>query len=306
MRAARARPFHRLVTGLVLIASARAARGADPADALVAATQDNSFLLQEAYNQEAGVVQSIATVELDAFGSGERDWTIGLSQEWPLFSSDHQVSFFLPVQVVAGHDAESASGLGDLVLDYRYQLLRESERLPAIAPFFGLSLPTGDSHDGLGNGEPGYQFLLPLSKVLSDRIAVHVNAGASFVPDAQGFDLDSYFGGASTIYALSADWNLLCEWTIASVQSIDDGASDRDLVSRVSPGTRYAFSLAGGRLVLGLALPIGVTPESPDWGAFAYVSFERRLWGADADPPRASPLSSAAARGRSSASAGSR
>jgi len=58
------------------------ARAADPADALVSAAHDNSFLVQEAYNQDAGVVQTVVSLELDG-ESGSREWTLALSQEWP-------------------------------------------------------------------------------------------------------------------------------------------------------------------------------------------------------------------------------
>ena len=42
--------------------------------------QDHSFLLEEAYNQERGVVQHISTF---AFASGQ-DWGYSFTQEWPL------------------------------------------------------------------------------------------------------------------------------------------------------------------------------------------------------------------------------
>ena len=65
---------------LALLLWAQAAAGVDPRTALVSNALDNSFLIQEAYNQEAGVVQSIASVELAA-DSGERAWEVDLSQE---------------------------------------------------------------------------------------------------------------------------------------------------------------------------------------------------------------------------------
>lgn len=274
----------------------RLAAGGDPQAAMVSAARDNSFLVQEAYNQDEGVVQSILSVELASWDSDERDWLIDLSQEWPLFSSDHQVSFVVPVEVIEGN-GDSASGIGDVGLAYRYQLVRESERWPALAPAFQLSLPTGDESDGLGNGSVGYQLTLPLSKVVSDRIALHANAGASYV-HVQGADLDDYSVGASAVYALAPELNLLLEWVAASEQSVDDGRSDRDFVSRLSPGTRYALTLAGGQLVLGLAAPIGTTSESPDWGVFVYVSFERRLWGGSSASSASLPAPAAAARAR--------
>jgi hypothetical protein len=43
----------------------------------------------------------------------------------------------------------------------------------------------------------------------------------------------------------------------------------------VSPGARYAFNLPNdAQLVVGTAVPVGVTSDSPDWGLFFYLSFE--------------------------------
>jgi hypothetical protein len=42
----------------------------------------------------------------------------------------------------------------------------------------------------------------------------------------------------------------------------------------ISPGARYAFNLPNAQLVVGVAVPIGLTSESPDYGLFFYLSFE--------------------------------
>jgi hypothetical protein len=262
----------------LLLLCARAAHAVDPETATVSAARDNSFLIEEAYNQEYGVVQHLLITELDVESSDDRSTQLSFGQEWPLFSGDHQGSFTLPAQWIEG-DGETASGIGDLELAYRYQLLRETPQRPAIAPSLQLSVPTGDEDDGLGNGSVGYGFTLPISKVLADRWCVHGNAGVSYVPDVDGADLDDYSVGASVVYAVDRDLNLLLEWVAAWEQQVDDGHSDRDFASRLSPGARYAVDVFGrGQLVLGLAAPIGLTPDSPDWGLFGYVSFEHRLW----------------------------
>jgi hypothetical protein len=48
---------------------------------------------------------------------------------------------------------------------------------PAIAPRFTLILPTGDEDKGFGSGSVGYQFNLPVSKIVSDRVTLHFDAG---------------------------------------------------------------------------------------------------------------------------------
>ena len=268
----------RLARGLVaaaLMLSARRAGAVDPRTAMVAQSEDNSFLIQEAYTQDAGTVQSYSTAELDG-GGGDRSLELALNPDWPLFSSDHQLTVTLPIEVVSGDD--DAAGLGDVSLHYVYQLVHESERAPAVAPSFGLAFPTGRESDGFGDGNIGYAFELPVSKVLTDRLQMNLNVGASFVPHTQGAFLDDYSGGASAVFAVTPDLDLLLEWTAASEQQVDHHRSDRDFVSQISPGVRHAFDVAGGQLVLGLAAPTGLTSESPDWGVLFYFSFERRFW----------------------------
>ena len=51
--------------------------------------QDNSFLVEEAYNQEDGVVQHISSFERL---TNSHDWVYTQTDEWPLRSLRHQVS----------------------------------------------------------------------------------------------------------------------------------------------------------------------------------------------------------------------
>ena len=50
-----------------------------------------SFLLEEAYNQEAGVVQHIQALRRE-----QRSWFYTFTQEWPLGGQDHQFSYTVP------------------------------------------------------------------------------------------------------------------------------------------------------------------------------------------------------------------
>ena len=73
--------------------------------------QDNSFLIEEAYNQEYGVVQHIGNWARSSGG----DWAFAFTQEWPLGGIPHQLSYTIPVQ-----SSEAAgTGLGDVALDRR-------------------------------------------------------------------------------------------------------------------------------------------------------------------------------------------
>ena len=126
--------------------------------------QDNSFLVEEAYNQEPGVVQHISSVLYNRTSGG---WLANFTQEWPLGGQRHQLSYSLPFSWLR----EGGSGLGDILLNYRYQLLVEEGRRPAIAPRLSLIFPSGDVRQGLGTGSAGIQANLPVSKQLSERLA---------------------------------------------------------------------------------------------------------------------------------------
>src|SRR5262245_44112206 len=59
--------------------------------------QDNIFLIEEAYNQEEGVVQHINEF---IHTWHHNQWLYTFTQEWPVGSQQHQVSYTIPVQRV--------------------------------------------------------------------------------------------------------------------------------------------------------------------------------------------------------------
>jgi Putative MetA-pathway of phenol degradation len=237
--------------------------------------QDNSFFVEEAYNQEPGVVQHILNVPIN-FTNGSREITPSFTQEWPVFSQTHQFSYTIQYAFT-----EEDDGIEDMRLNYRLQALTEDEWTPAFAPRLSLVLPTGDRDKGLGTGVVGYETNLPFSKIISDRWTLHFNAGMSVFPNARNHHLTNYNLGASAIYAVSRDFNLMLETVAGWNEDIAEGelapepTVDRATTALVAPGARYAFNLPNdAQLVVGLALPIGLTPDSPDWGMFFYCSFE--------------------------------
>jgi len=142
-------------------------------------------------------------------------------------------------------------------------------------------LPTVDLHKVLGISVVCYETNLPFSKIISNRWTLHFNAGMSVFPNARDHHLTNYNLGASAIYAVSRDFNLMLETVAGWNEDFAEGelapepAVDRATNALVSPGARYAFNLPNdAQLVVGVALPIGITSDSPDWGMFFYCSFE--------------------------------
>jgi hypothetical protein len=243
--------------------------------------QDNSFLLEEAYNQEAGVVQTIQTFSRTA-GSG--DWVYTLTQEWPVPRETHQLSVTIPVQGVTP-DTGQARGLGDVALNYRYQLLGNGETRLAASPRVTLLLPSGDHKRSLGAGGLGIQLGLPLSLVLSEHLVTHVNAGVTFTPSATGASVESasltsWNAGQSFVWLAHPRLNLLLEMVVASVQAFaDGGGTERHTDVTVSPGARYAFNLPRDlQVVVGAAAPIGLGANHGQNGVFLYLSVELPFW----------------------------
>ena len=241
---------------------------------------DNSFLVEEAYNQEAGVVQHILTAayEMDRMaGPNDSAWSLSFTQEWPFRSQRHQLSYTIPWYFTKSGGVRQ-NGLGDVLLNYRWQAFFDEKSLTAFAPRLSLVLPTGDAQRGLGDDTTGLQCNLPFSTTLNDYWFLHANLGLTYLPNAgtgPKADLRNYQAGVSLIYAASSVMHYMVECTAAWNETIGPGGgSSRRIAAVISPGIRRAFDLKGdAQLVLGLAVPIGLTSSAPDYGPFLYFSF---------------------------------
>jgi len=258
-------------------ALAGALRGEEPKGPI----QDNSFLVEEAYNQEPGVVQHISTFTRN---SVSRDWLYTFTQEWPVPGITHQLSYTLPMQRL-GASPDGRRGVGDILLNYRYQLLGDGGAAVAVAPRFSLILPTGDEKQGRGNGAVGYQALLPMSVVLSKTLVTHWNLGATWTPGARNAagekaDLASWNMGQSFIWLAHPNVNAMLEFAFSSGEAVaGPGLKSRVDTLYVNPGLRFAINLESGlQIVPGIAFPIGVGPSKGDRAVFLYLSFEHPMW----------------------------
>jgi len=116
----------RLPACLAILVVLGAHSAAQPSSSAPAAPgiQDNSFLVEEAYNQNFGVVQHISSVTR-FFDS--KDWNYTFTQEWPVPGDErHQLSYTLAASH-AGAFPGSDVGIGDVLLNYRYQLVGSGE-----------------------------------------------------------------------------------------------------------------------------------------------------------------------------------
>jgi hypothetical protein len=242
--------------------------------------QDNSFLIEEAYNQEDGVVQHISMFERL---TNSRDWVYTQTDEWPLRTIRHQVSVTLAATHVGSFQG-SGAGWGDTAFNYRYQLVGSGETKLAVAPRLSLLVPTGDHTFGRGSGGFGLQTNLPVSIQHSAHFVSHWNAGATWIPGARN-ELGETAGtvgvnlGQSMVWLASPRFNFLVEtlWT-SSEDVVGRKQTLRSQDLYVSPGIRWAYNLKRGlQIVPGIAAPIGVGPSAGEKGVIFYLSFEHPL-----------------------------
>ena len=73
--------------------------------------EDNSFFIEEAYNQEPGVVQHIFQA-LYSSGPRQRGWAFTFTQEWPIYGQDHQFSYTVPCFHL-NNEGQRQNGVGD-------------------------------------------------------------------------------------------------------------------------------------------------------------------------------------------------
>jgi DtxR family Mn-dependent transcriptional regulator len=236
--------------------------------------EDNSFLVEEAFNQEAGIFQNI----FGAARLGGR-WAMTFTQEWPVVSQTHQLSY-----TVSYLDGDRAFGAGDTLLNYRYQVLNEGPGRPAFSPRVSLVLPTGSVRNSVGNGSYGLQVNLPFSK-RRGSIYWHWNGGFTWLPRAevQGLrsieltdraDLLSPSLAGSAIYALHPMFQLMVENVLLFERLFDGIGKSRDTLYTLSPGFRGGWNIGDAQIVTGAAIPITWGGDGTDTGVFLYFSYE--------------------------------
>ena len=235
---------------------------APPAD--TPSIQDNSFLIEEAYNQEDGVIQHINSFLWTSQGHG---WVYTETDEWPLRSLKHQLSLTLSA-IHSGDFPGSGAGWGDSALNYRYQLLGNGNAKIAMAPRLTLWLPTGQSSLGRGFGSLGLQTNLPVSIQHSRRLVTHWNAGATWLPHARNELGDSASAvatnlGQSIVWLAKPRVNFLVEtvW-IADERVVASKKTQWAHHLLVNPGIRWAYNFRNGlQIVPGDLCPYRDRPQ---------------------------------------------
>ena len=226
---------------------------------------DNSFLVEEAFNQEPGIFKNI-------FNAARSDgsWAATFTQEWPVLSQAHQFSYTL-----SWAHGRGGNGFGDTLLNYRYQAMVEGPGRPAFSPRLSLILPTASR--GFGDDSAGLQVNLPFSKQSGD-IYWHWNAGLTWLPSADfngdSRSLASPFLAASAIVRLHPMLHAMLESVVNFDEQPAATGTIRERFFTLSPGARGGWDVGDDQVILGVAVPITWGEGERDTAAFVYVSYE--------------------------------
>jgi hypothetical protein len=260
------------VSALLLMLAVSDAAAQDPAHGKDRAWEilDNSFLVEESFNQERGIFQNIVSWTF----AGKGEWTGSFTQEWPMPGKTHQLSYTIPLTATA-----SGTGLDDVLVNYRYQLLDEKAGRPAVSPRISMILPTGRTEVGIGHGVVGVQVNVPASKQFGN-LYVHANAGWTWFPRVEtepgvSVNLFSPHVGGSIIWRVAPMLNLMLESFAEFEELVDpNGSVNREATVTVSPGLRRGWNIGDRQIVIGAAVPLNRTQGETSPALLTYFSYE--------------------------------
>jgi hypothetical protein len=248
--------------------------------------EDNSFLLEEAYNQERGVVQFIQAFQ---WNKKARSFDYTFANEIPITDEKHQFSYTIPVSM--NKDDSHSQGIGDVSLEYRTQWVKRRDEV-LVATKFSLFTPIGSVKRGMGAGRYGVKANHAITSILSDFFVTHWNFGSTYYPQSENVEggtnsTTSFNYGMSLFYMKSDTFNPFVELYAADDEVVNEAGDSHKVGSTrqhsftVNPGMRWAINNEGGsQLVPGISFPytLGTNGAESERGILLYCSFEDKYW----------------------------
>lgn len=103
------------------------------------AFEDNSFLLDEAINQERGVMQFVSNIYFDNSRGG--NFLYSFTHQIPIASRRHEVDYTL-FYYYQNTSEQKGGGFGDMNVTYHFMAMGKEEWIMFV-PSFTLIIPTG-------------------------------------------------------------------------------------------------------------------------------------------------------------------
>ena len=230
--------------------------------------EDNSFLLEEAYNQEKNEYQFIQ--RFDVSERGGQDYSVEF--EAPITPLTHQFSFDLSH---TKDDDSSQRAFGDLALNYRYQSYNHKNNI--LTQRLGVIIPTGSVEKETSNGVYGFTFVQSATLKLNEVFMNHWNIGITTYPDE---NLTGFLLGGSFVYLYQDNFNFLFEALYETDESVTpEGGNDRANTLFLNPGARFAYETSWNetQIVPGISFPFQYTEKRFHPAILLYLSLESTL-----------------------------
>jgi hypothetical protein len=248
------------------------------------AFEDNSFLLNEAINQEKGIMQYISEFYFDNLKGG--NFLYSFTHEIPLGGEKHQLSYTL-FYYLQNASANRGGGFGDVNLNYSFRATGK-KAWAMVVPSITLIIPTGKN--GYGSGGVGGQAELRVTKRLSRRLVTHYNFGYTYISSADfyistvtgsqvvGFERDIQYKnvGAGLTWYPRRKINVFLEYVSNFLTDVTaSGSLSETHQLTLNPGLRFAIDHNLLQIVPGLSAPVVFTDgRYARTGLFFYLSLE--------------------------------
>ncbi len=221
----------------------------------------------------------------DYFGAGRAEW--GITDRWEV---DFEFGALVLKERVGGATTFAEHGAADLLAGVRYRVLRESSAPFTLTMGPQIIFPVASRARGLGTGEVGYAWDVAAAKDWGGPVFLVASLNLGLTPDVPAFPDGSgpEFDLSSVEWATALGWralerpsgdanhdiHVLFELGGVRADDIDAGTRVRATELQFSPGFRYGYLSHWGSLTeIGVAFPIGLTRDSPDWGVILQVQF---------------------------------
>lgn len=242
------------------------------------AIEDNSLFIEEAYNQEERIVQHIFSLE--RINEASNPLSFSFTQEWPIGGEAHQLSYTIPIS----NTEVNGNIIGDVLLNYRYQLSGDDAILTS-APRISVIIPTGKVESGNGNDKVGIEVNIPFSKRFTNNFVMHYNLGSKIIPSARHINapssinktINDLFIGASAIYLMYYNFNLMIEARLDNLSSRIENEENRNSIFVINPAIRYAIDFDNLQIVPIVAAPTYFEDGKSTSNILFYISFEHNF-----------------------------
>jgi hypothetical protein len=136
-----------------------------------------------------------------------------------------------------------ADGIGDVNLDIKWRFFEHEGWGLALKP--GITFPTGDENQGLGDGRTSYRLFLIGSRELGP-VALHANMGYLRSPNGAGNHQDLWHASLAAEYEFVKDWKLMADVGASRNPTPGDGTHPAYALGGVAYAVTEKIRLDGG------------------------------------------------------------